>query len=198
MGEKVTRKEQAINTKKKLIQTSLNLFRTKGFDEVTINEICKKANVTTGAFYHHIKSKYGVIVEAYSEYDSYCDDKIKDIDASKSCMEKLYEYLKYQIDYTQDMGLETISVIYKIQITEDNKFFLSEKRTLYKHLNNIIKLAQENNELVSDVSSENITSELLLIIRGVVYNWCQCLGEYNLLEMENRIVGNYMKAYQIK
>lgn len=195
MGEKITRKEQAINTKKKLVEIALRLFKDKGFDNVTINEICKEADVTTGAFYHHITSKAGVIVEAYSEYDKYYDKIIKNINSSKSYIEQIKECLEYQAKYTEDIGVEGISVIYKIQISESNEFFLSKNRAIYRHINELVRKAQSSNELSNNFPSEEITDELLLVIRGIVYNWCQRENNYNLLSMEQKIVSNYLKAY---
>lgn len=197
MGEKITRKEQAINTKKKLLKTALELFMDKGFDNVTINEICKAANVTTGAFYHHINSKAGVVIESYAEYDEYYNDSIKNLDTSKSYIDQILGCLEYQVKYTEDIGVEGISVIYKIQISEFNEFFLSKNRAIYSQLNKLVKHAQENKELVSDIPSEDITSELLIVLRGTVYNWCQTINGYNLLDMERKIVKNYLKAYEI-
>lgn len=196
MREKITRKEQAVNTKNKLVDTALKLFRDKGFDNVTINEICKEADVTTGAFYHHISSKAGVIVEAYSEYDEFFKEVVKSVDASKPYVDQIVDCLDYQVKYTEDLGVISTAVIYKIQISESNEFFLSKNRAIYSHINNLVKKAQENKELISDVSSEEITSELLIVIRGTVYNWCQSNNGYSLLDMERKIAKNYLKSYK--
>lgn len=197
MSEKIGRKEQAINTKNKLIKTALNLFREHGFENVTINQICKNANVTTGAFYHHLKSKAGIITEGYIAYDDYFDKLIDNINTSKPYIQQFNDCLWYQVEYIQSLGVNGIAEVYKIQISEYNEFFLSKNRSLYKFINKLVIKAQENNEITKEFSSDDITSELLIIIRGVVYNWCQNKGEYDLLALQQKVTMNYIKAYLV-
>jgi len=43
--------------KERLIQEALEAFKHNGYAEVNISELAKKANMTTGAIYHHFGSK---------------------------------------------------------------------------------------------------------------------------------------------
>ena len=45
------RQISARNTRKKLIETALNLLRDKGFDSINVEEITKAAGVAKGTFY---------------------------------------------------------------------------------------------------------------------------------------------------
>tara|TARA_R110002124_G_scaffold129483_1_gene290924 strand:- start:224835 stop:225461 length:627 start_codon:yes stop_codon:yes gene_type:complete len=53
-----------INSKIKLIETAIDLVRLSSYTDVGVNEICRKAGVTKGAFYHHFKSKAALYAEA--------------------------------------------------------------------------------------------------------------------------------------
>jgi TetR/AcrR family transcriptional regulator, transcriptional repressor for nem operon len=48
----------------KLLQSALKLIRTKGFGATTVDDLCRDAGVTKGAFFHHFKSKEDAAVEA--------------------------------------------------------------------------------------------------------------------------------------
>jgi TetR/AcrR family transcriptional repressor of nem operon len=52
------------NSKVKLIETAIDLVRMSNYTDVGVNEICEKAGVTKGAFYHHFKSKATLYAEA--------------------------------------------------------------------------------------------------------------------------------------
>lgn len=52
-------------TKQQLLDISKGLFNEKGFDQVTVDEICRKAGVTKGAFYHHFSSKLDIPIAQY-------------------------------------------------------------------------------------------------------------------------------------
>ena len=52
------------DTKLKLMQTATELIWESNYDNVGIAEICKKAGVTKGAFYHHFTSKADLFASA--------------------------------------------------------------------------------------------------------------------------------------
>lgn len=56
-NEKTTRDEQALNTKKKVIDTMMALMTDKSFDTLSVRYICKEAGISTGTFYYHFGSK---------------------------------------------------------------------------------------------------------------------------------------------
>ncbi|WP_419078926.1 TetR/AcrR family transcriptional regulator, partial [Sellimonas intestinalis] len=47
----ITRKEQAVLTKKKIFDTTIFLIRKKGYSKITIREICQNAEISVGTFY---------------------------------------------------------------------------------------------------------------------------------------------------
>ncbi len=53
-----------LNAKTKLLNSALKVIRTKGFDATTVDDLCKDAGVTKGAFFHHFKSKEELGVES--------------------------------------------------------------------------------------------------------------------------------------
>lgn len=55
-------------TREKLLETALALIWQSNYSVVGVNEICKQAGVTKGAFYHHFQSKASLFCEATSYY----------------------------------------------------------------------------------------------------------------------------------
>ncbi len=52
------------STRSKLLNAALQVVRTTGFEATTVDELCRTAGVTKGAFFHHFKSKEELGVEA--------------------------------------------------------------------------------------------------------------------------------------
>jgi TetR/AcrR family transcriptional repressor of nem operon len=50
--------------KQKLLDASLSLIREKGFAATTLDDLCARASVTKGAFFHHFESKEALGVAA--------------------------------------------------------------------------------------------------------------------------------------
>lgn len=57
-----------IETREKLLETALALIWQSNYSVVGVNEICKQAGVTKGAFYHHFESKASLFCEATAYY----------------------------------------------------------------------------------------------------------------------------------
>ena len=63
--EKRTRKEKAAATKENIFSTAVGLIKEKGYANVTVSEICERAEVAKGTFYVHYASKEDIIRESY-------------------------------------------------------------------------------------------------------------------------------------
>jgi AcrR family transcriptional regulator len=59
-------KEQAEETRELLVRTARHLFGNQGYAETTIADICKKANLTKGAFFHYFANKKAIFEEIWT------------------------------------------------------------------------------------------------------------------------------------
>ncbi len=66
--------ERSQTTHKEIMSAAAELFSQTGFEAASVNDICKKANVSKGAFYHHFPSKQQLFLEII-------DDWLEGIDA---------------------------------------------------------------------------------------------------------------------
>lgn len=57
-----------MDTKVRIMETAFKLFLKKGFADVSLNEIIKKSDITTGGFYYHFNSKETLLVEVINKY----------------------------------------------------------------------------------------------------------------------------------
>lgn len=198
MEKMTSRQKQALNTKKHILDTSLKLVKEYGYDEITIKQICEEADVSTGAFYHHLKSKEGIIIEGYSECDKYFDEYVVKNLKSRDIINEIIEYIGYQMEYAKTFGVSTIIQIYKAQLTNGTEFFLSNDRSLPNNLYTLIKKAQDEGFLTTDYNANQICDELLLISRGVIYNWSQKNGNYNLTDYCKKIISHHLEYFKQK
>jgi TetR/AcrR family transcriptional repressor of nem operon len=54
--------------KEKLLDASLSLFRERGFAGTTVDDLCERAGVTKGAFFHHFETKDALGVAAVEHW----------------------------------------------------------------------------------------------------------------------------------
>ena len=54
--------------REKLLTAALSLIREKGYSSTSVDELCAKAGVTKGAFFHHFESKTALAVAAANHW----------------------------------------------------------------------------------------------------------------------------------
>lgn len=188
------RQQKAQQTKKKLLKTALKLFEEKGFQEVTVDEIIRKANSSKGAFYTHFKSKHDIFLEKFKEIDDYYMDEIVHIiDNISLTKDKLVVFFQLQMKYIEnDLGWDGVRTIYEVELnTERESFFLLPDRPLYLLLKSLFKEGQESGEFRTDLTPEEMLTICLRIMRGILYDWSIHKASFSL-EKEHKILFQMM------
>jgi AcrR family transcriptional regulator len=57
-----------MDTKSRILETAFKLFLKKGFAGVSLNEVIKASDITTGGFYYHFDSKEALMVAVIQKY----------------------------------------------------------------------------------------------------------------------------------
>ncbi|MGC1782348.1 MAG: TetR/AcrR family transcriptional regulator [Acidobacteriaceae bacterium] len=58
------------DSKTKLLDAALHVFRVKGYSATRVEDICEAAGLTKGSFFHHFKSKEELAVEAAEHWSA--------------------------------------------------------------------------------------------------------------------------------
>jgi len=177
MTRKLTdRSLRALQTKKKLFKSAAKLIDKYGYDDVTIEDICRKAGVSVGAFYHYYNSKSDIIVEFFKEIDYYYEDKVLP-KLTGSPEENIETFLRYYAVFHVDQGIGHTSMVVKIQ----HDFFLDKSRYMHKMLLDLINVAKAEGVFRDNIDPNEIEDFLLVIARGLLFDWSLAHGEYDLV-----------------
>lgn len=195
--KKTSRQLQAEKTKATIFAKAKELLSIKTLDEITINEICKEANVSVGAFYHHFESKSGVIIEIYHEIDIRFKNEVLPSLQEEEPIEAIHMYLEAQGKEVLNGGLDIVKNLYKAQIYYGSQFYLSPERGLPHGLLILIENAMKAKKINTKFPAEDIMNDLLVISRGSIYNWCVSDGKVDLLHMIRRLSSDYLYSHRI-
>ena len=72
---RAARKSEA--TRARILESALNLFRERGFDESTMRDIASAAGVATGAAYYYFESKEALVMAFYQEANIAMHERIQ-------------------------------------------------------------------------------------------------------------------------
>lgn len=178
---------QAQKTRDKIFQTAVDMISQHGFDNVTIDAICRESGVAKGSFYHYFKSKDDIIILTYENIDKAYENKMMKLPAEMGSIEKIIFSVMFQANYAKRSGVEPVRQIYRSQVEYGTTYFISEERPLFKSLCNIISVGQQKSEIRTDLTAPDLTRFILSISRGIIYDWCLHNGSYD--------IEDYMKSH---
>lgn len=183
--EKLTqRKEQALDTRRKIFNTALNLIKEKGFDKVSVDDICAACGVSKGAFYHHFKSKLDIM----SESESLINDMLENIqihESDGSIKEKLLILMGSILDVVEKSGVEVTRQL--TVVTTGGHYIQQENRNTFaihtrKLIQQILAEAVEKGELSPETNKEASTEIIMTFLSGMIADWCIFNGAYSISE----------------
>lgn len=189
------RKRQAMETKARIYETATRLIGEEGFEQVSVDRICKLAGVAKGSFYHHFKTKADLIVEGYSLCDRYFEEKVRGHFSSAQAPERIREFIAHQVRYAVDTGLDLIRQVYKSQLENGTRFFISAERSLPSILRSVVVEGQARGELRIDLDADYITAYLLRFSRGMIYDWCLHSGDYDLVAVTDEALSRTLAIF---
>lgn len=70
--------QRSEETRTKIIESAINLFSVRGYTAASVDEICKAAGVSKGAFYHHFESKQVMFLALLDGWLKTIDNAIDD------------------------------------------------------------------------------------------------------------------------
>ncbi|MED0951726.1 TetR/AcrR family transcriptional regulator [Bacillus mobilis] len=178
------RKQQALQTENNIFLVFLNLTKEKEIENITIEDICKKANISVGTFYHYFSSKEDIYQKLFQQIEQNLHVELESIDQHTTVQKTISNFFQCIAEYTTKLELH-------INLLNDfnKRIFVYEPSLIYRTLNNFVYKGRTEKELTNDMTVEEITTYLFIIARGIILDWCLLGGRYSL---EQRM-DTYMK-----
>ena len=176
------RKLQARETRKRILESALSLFREKGFDQVSIDEITSAAGVSKGSFYTYFQTKSDIIIEEFRLIDDYYQKKESAIMRSPDAASRLIAFTKYQLDYIRkNLGFRTLSILYINQMSAfyEQKILANRERTLVRLVSKIIADGQASGHIRQGDPIE-LAEWMNRCMRGFFLDWAISKGSLDI------------------
>lgn len=167
---------QAQKTKEKIYNTSIKLFKSKGFDNVTIQDIAIASNVSVGSFYNYYKSKNDILNQQYIVADVIFKDFVENGIIGNTTKEKIKNYMLFYIDFVKNQPFDFIKILYN----NNNKLFIKDGRAMQTLLDPIINEGIKSEEITASMNVNEINEFLYQAMRGLIFHWCLHEGNFDI------------------
>lgn len=197
MSEKVElskqqKKSQA--TKEKIFRAAKTILKKKGYEELSIKNICEEAGVSNGSFYHHFKTKDDLLSYYIEELPSIDPDVLElpaNVEEAKEAIVQVY--LNY-VTYCRELGVEFMAGYYDTKNQALNVAIRSERPYPIVTVQNYVEKAVQAGrvQLIGDI--DGFTTDIRMIVIGNVFEWCLRDGQVDFEGNMRRSLERYLES----
>lgn len=199
--KRTQRQEQKENTKLRVYHCAKRLFKEKGFDNVTVEEIAEAASVSVGTIYFHFKSKQEIMANYHSELDKsyieYFEQQQKTSQyVNTSNLTKLQDFLLFCCEISAGLGVENIRVVYPYMMCNDDfgGRMLNAERPYFRFMHLLLSEGQKKGEIRPDIDIEMLIQDITVIARGCIMDWCIHGGKSDIRKRSDKLLCTYING----
>lgn len=175
------RKHQAKQTEQAILQAAMDLSRKQSFDKVSIREICQQAGITTGAFYHHFRSKEDLLSRGFAPLDTFLEQALAGHEGEPPA-DRLRRILTNYAQFLENLGWELVARYYQRRLdAPDDTASMDSSRFTLRAMADCLRQAEEEGGLLPGWSPDWTADFFFRHFRGVVIDWTLHRGSYHLL-----------------
>ena len=190
------RQENALKTRKKLIDTAEDLLKANGFNALCVEDITKAAGVAKGTFYVYFKHKEDIVAEICRGYFKSIVDEISGMSGS-DLIEKLSLYFDNFMKAVELYGINICREWIRASIdpkTAPDNTDMSKWQYDVDMLKNILNNAIKNKELKENTPVELLTHLIISELYGMMTCWCMSDGVFEPKDWTRKFSEFQLKA----
>ena len=187
MSEKVElsrQQQKSRETKEKIFQAAKRILQKKGYEELSIKNICEEAGVSNGSFYHHFRTKDDLLSYYIEDQPTINPDLLEMPENA---------YLNY-VKYCRELGVEFMSGYYDTKNQALNAAIRTERPYPIVTVQTYVEKAIAAGIVSLNVKIEEFTTDIRMIVIGNVFEWCLRNGEADFEGNMSRSLGKYLDS----
>lgn len=191
------RRQQALNTKKKIYDIAAALISDHGFEQVTVDQICREAGVAKGGFYHHFTSKDDIIIEIYRQIDSEFLEALEQMEDGLDWQGRVKFATWFMAKTADSYEPAFCRQIYRSQVETGTSFLLSPDRPFYSTIHESLNQAINQGRIAVQASAAELARMLMSQARGILYDWSISDGSYNIMAFMERSTSIFLNGMAV-
>jgi len=170
-----------MNMKAQIVQAGGQLFKQKGYDAVTVNDICQACNITKPTFYYHIKSKQDILLHLYDVIIENLTPILLEMLHSSSSWDQIILLFDHLINNITTLGADLNSQLLIVNLQRKEQA-LHLRKPLEEIANDIIATGQKSGQFRNENEAASLYKAAAYMFTGYEYMWCTLRGQFNWRE----------------
>jgi AcrR family transcriptional regulator len=165
---------KAQRTRRRILETSLALFRQRGFDETSMRDIAARAGLSPGSTYYHFRSKEELVFAFYVEtHEAAVARNRETLQATSSFRERLADAILFKLEQLQEArALVAVLARSALEPSKPLSPFSAQTRDLREGAVQLLREAVEGSDLkVHRRLRPHLPWLLWMLQMGVIFFW---------------------------
>lgn len=169
-------------TKKRIREEALKLMNLKGFDNVTLSDICEASGINKHTFYYYFKAKDELLKQYYKIPSLLSAADLTSIFTNDSYVEQLWLLRKIKIDFIVNSGVTVTKQLLIKNLNDDvgTFAFSEEHKRIHELQQNIIEKGQLCGEILSKTEAPVLLILLNQSMYSTVFFWSMKNGSFDI------------------
>lgn len=164
--EKNRRQIQAEQTKEHIMRTVQEMVSQRPLSQLTIRDICGKAGISPGAFYHYFDCKEAAILYGYRSVDL----EFHKLARNGTPLENIREIIHLQLGLLNNDSLDATKALYISHLVYYDAYFFDEERPIFQGL--LQDVSAFTGLRPGQPELDRLVWKILRFCRGILYNAC--------------------------
>lgn len=170
---------------KLIMDTAVRLFREIGYENVSVNDICKAAGIARSTFYLTFSCKKDIIEKMLSCVKLNRDEFFADFISASNDFERMWILCCRYLSVAETMGPEVTGALFRLDLLGEINI-LDTVHTVDDWFTQMTKNGQKSGVILSCEPPEILAPLGVDIAYYTTYEWCRCKGEFNLRQTVRR------------
>lgn len=194
MGKTSEKPEKSLRSQ--MIATAWSLFASKGYEQVTMEEVAAEAGVTLEELNAYFTNREDFLYTLSDLFDERYAELMVEMDASLSSYEKLVLLNNELFTMIENkIPIDLLGFLYSSQMVDrGNKHLLNKERLYYKLVHQIVEEGQKNGEFRKDEKPGDIVDAYAMLERGLLCDWCIGKQQENLTRHSRKLMPSLVKG----
>lgn len=165
----------------KLKKVAIDLFKTYGYNNVSVRQICNAAGVPRSTFYSMYSSKDDLVISIYTVNMDISEEKLEELAHTKNDLERIWAIYSQYIKLAMNVGTEVSAALMIIELNRNVGIYDAMKK-VRRYTVALCQNCQEQGLVTNPWPAEKLIPMVSASLNNQVFEWCRRKGDYPLME----------------
>lgn len=165
----------------KLKKVAIDLFKTYGYNNISVRQICNAAGVPRSTFYSMYSGKDDLVISIYTVNLDISEKKLEELAHTKNDLERIWAIYSQYIKLAMNVGTEVSAALMIIELNRNVGIYDAMKK-VRRYTVALCQNCQEQGLVMNPWPAEQLIPMVSASLNNQVFEWCRCKGDYPLMK----------------